>query len=259
MAADAWIDARVVDQRRWSDGLYSIEIAAGAVDFEAGQFTRLALPIDGQLVARPYSFVNAPGEDHCEFYYGVVPGGPLTARLPQLAPGDTLRVSRQPSGFMVLSELPDAEQLWLISTGTGIGPFLSILATPAPWQRFGRVVLAHGVRQRSELVYAERIAALRTQHGERFRFIPLLSRDRVEGPASAAGAAALAGRVTQALADGGLEHAAGLELSAAPGRAQVMLCGNPAMVSEATELLKGRGMKKHRRRDPGQITVENYW
>ena len=258
MAGDAWIDARVVDQRRWADGLYSVAVAAGAVDFEVGQFTRLALPIDGQWVARPYSFVNAPGDDHCEFYYVVVPGGPLTARLPQLASGDTLRVSRQPSGFMVLSELPDAEQLWLIATGTGIGPFLSILATPAPWQRFGSVVLAHGVRQRSELVYAERIAALRTRHGGRFRFIPLLSRDHV-GPASAAGAAALPGRVTTALAEGTLEQAAGLELSAAPGRAQIMLCGNPAMVSEATELLKGRGMKKHRRRDPGQITVENYW
>src|SRR5262249_54133073 len=152
------------------DRLYSIVVDAGELAFEAGQFTRLALDIDGLEVARPYSFVNAPHEAHCEFYYVVVPGGPLTARLPALSAGDIIRVSRQVSGFLVLSELPDADVLWLLCTGTGIGPFLSILATETPWRRYGRVVLAHGVRRANELAYAERIAGLARQYGERFSF-----------------------------------------------------------------------------------------
>ena len=247
-----WIDAKVVGQRRWTDALRSITIDAGPLGFEAGQFTRLALCLNGEWVARPYSFVNAPGDPHCEFYYVNVPGGPLTAELPRLASGDPIRVSRQVSGFLVLSELPEAEQLWLVSTGTGIGPFLSILATPAPWQRYRSVVLVHGVRHLPELAYAERVAELARTHGERFRFVPLLSRDAVELRPGA-----LAGRIPQALHSGALEAAAGLALSA--GASQVMLCGNPAMVSETTEVLKTRGLKKHRRRDPGQISAENYW
>ena len=161
-AGSAWIDGRVVSQRRWTDTLRSLVVECEPPAFEAGQFTRVGLMVDGELLARPYSFVNAPGDAHCEFYYVIVPGGPLTTRLALLKAGDAILVSRQTAGFLVMSEVPDiigpagAEAegrsvLWLLSTGTGIGPFLSILSTPEPWQRFSAVVLAHGVRHVAEL------------------------------------------------------------------------------------------------------------
>jgi ferredoxin--NADP+ reductase len=149
----------------------------------------------------------------------------------------------------VLSEVPDADTLWMLATGTGIGPFLSILRTPAPWARFGHCVLVHAVRRAEELVYRDVLAALAARHGERFRSVSFVSRE--------AHAGALAGRIPAAIVDGRLERAAGLALAA--DTSQVMICGNPAAVTDITATLQARGMKKHRRRDPGQITVENYW
>ena len=244
-----WIEGTVVGQRRWTDSLYSLQVRAAVGPFEAGQFTKLALGIDGEMVARPYSFVNPPREQPCEFYYVVVPGGPLTPRLARLEPMDVVFLAPNPSGFLVLSEVPDADTLWMISTGTGIGPFLSILRTDTPWSRYRHCVLVHAVRHADELVYRDTLDAIAAQRGDRFRMVRFVSRAVHPG--------ALAGRVPAAIADGRLERAAGLELSAATS--QVMLCGNPDAVADTTEALKARGMKKHRRRDPGQITVENYW
>jgi len=244
-----WIEGTVVAQRRWTDRLYSLQVRADVGPFEAGQFTKLALGIDGEMVARPYSFVNPPREQPCEFYYIVVPEGPLTPRLARLEANDAVFLAPNPSGFLVLSEVPDAEALWMIATGTGIGPFLSILRTDTPWTRYRHCVLVHAVRHADELVYRETLDAISLRRGDRFRRVPVVSRAVHPG--------ALEGRVPAAIADGRLETAAGLPLSAAAS--QVMLCGNPDAVDAITEALKARGMKKHRRRDPGQITVENYW
>jgi len=239
----------VVGQTRWTERLYSLQVAANGPAFQAGQFAKLALEIDGEMVARPYSFVNAPGTQPHEFYYITVPGGPLTARLATLVPGDDIKLSPSVAGFLVLSEVPDAQNLWLLATGTAIGPFLSILATDAPWRRYREVVLVHAVREAAELTYRDTIQSLMQQHPSQLRVVSFVSREASVG--------ALNGRVPQAIADGRLEDAAGVALSAAAS--QVMICGNPAMVTDTVEALKARGMKKHRRRDPGQITVENYW
>jgi ferredoxin--NADP+ reductase len=244
-----WIEGRVAGQKRWTERLYSLRVEAEVGAFEAGQFARLALDVDGERVARPYSFVNAPGEQPCEFYYVEVPGGPLSPRLARLSAGNAVFVAPNPAGFLVLSEVPRAATLWLLATGTGIGPFLSILRTPAPWERFGHCVLVHAVRRADELVYGDVIAALAARHGERFRRVSFVSRETR--------ADALAGRIPAAIADGRLERAAGLALAAES--AQVMICGNPDAVTDITATLLGRGMRKHRRREPGQITVENYW
>jgi ferredoxin--NADP+ reductase len=244
-----WIEGRVAGQRRWTERLHSLQVDAEVGPFEAGQFTKLALDVDGERVARPYSFVNAPGARPCEFYYVEVPAGPLSPRLARLASGDAVFLAPNPSGFLVLSEVPDADTLWMLATGTGIGPFLSILRTPAPWARFGHCVLVHAVRRAEELVYRDVLAALAARHGERFRSVSFVSRE--------AHAGALAGRIPAAIVDGRLERAAGLALAA--DTSQVMICGNPAAVTDITATLQARGMKKHRRRDPGQITVENYW
>jgi ferredoxin--NADP+ reductase len=201
------------------------------------------------MVARPYSFVNAPKERPHEFYYVTLPDGPLTQRLCKLGAGDAIYLAPRPAGFLALSEIPDAENLWLISTGTGVGPFLSILKTEAPWQRFRNVVLVHAVRYAGELTYRDSLSRLLEEHGEQMRVVSFVSREEKPG--------VLHGRVPLAIEEGRLEAAAGVALSAKTS--QVMICGNPEMVTDTNEALTRRGMKKHRRREPGHITVENYW
>jgi ferredoxin--NADP+ reductase len=245
-----WIEGTVVGQRRWTDRLYSLQVEADVGAFEAGQFTKLALGVHGEMVARPYSFVNPPRQRPYEFYYVEVPDGPLTPRLAKLEARDVVFLAPNPSGFLVLSEVPDADTLWLIATGTGIGPFLSILGTETPWTRYRHCVLVHAVRHANELTYGDTIGAIAARRGEQFRMVPFVSREPHPG--------ALEGRIPPAIGDGRLERAAGgLELCMKTS--QVMICGNPDAVGGITDALKARGMKKHRRRDPGHITVENYW
>ena len=123
-----WIEGAVAAQTRWTERLFSLKVEAD-ISFEAGQFAKLALPVEGEMLARPYSFVNAPDERPHEFYYVTLPDGPLTQRLCKLVAGDRVYLAPRPAGFLALSEVPEGENLWLISTGTGIGPFLSILKT----------------------------------------------------------------------------------------------------------------------------------
>ncbi len=250
--AQQWIKGRVSGRRRWTDALFSLQVDADPLDFEAGQFIKLALPLNGDMVGRPCSFVNAPHRRPHEFYGVTVPGGPLSPHLAALKEGDDIYLASRPSGFLVLSEVPDGDSLWLISTGTGIGPFLSILGTDTVWRRFRQVILVHGTRHMSEQTYRDAIAAIGVAHPDRFRLVSLLTGDQ-----AGVDAHTLAGRIPQAIADGRLERAAGVPL--APESAQVMLCGNPAMVSDASAVLLSRGLKKNRRRTPGNITVENYW
>jgi ferredoxin/flavodoxin---NADP+ reductase len=244
-----WVEGTVAAQKRWTEHLFSLKVEAEVAAFEAGQFAKLALAAGDEMVARPYSFVNAPKERPLEFYYVTLPDGPLTQRLCRLGAGDRVYLAPRPAGFLVLSEVPEGENLWLISSGTGIGPFLSILKTETPWRRFRQVVLVHAVRRSEELTYRESIERLASEHGEQMRAVSFVSRETREG--------ALPGRVPAAIEEGRLEAAAGVVLSAKTS--QVMICGNPEMVADTSAALARRGMKKNRRRDPGHITVENYW
>jgi len=247
--AQQWKEGRVTAKVAWSESLFSLRVAADIEPFSAGQFTKLGLDIDGEIVGRPYSLVNAPDELPLDFTFTVVPHGPLSARLAALEPGDAILVAPRAAGFLVVHEVPPSAHLWLIATGTGIGPFLSILRTPAPWARFDRVVLVHAVGHANELIYADTVRAVSAAHPERFGFIPFVSREATDY--------ALAGRIPAAIADGRLERRAGLRIDAQAS--QVMLCGNPQMVEDTTAALLARGLKRHRRRDPGHISVENYW
>jgi ferredoxin--NADP+ reductase len=193
--------------------------------------------------------VNAPREKPYEFCYNLVVEGPLSPRLARLEPMDVVFFAPGASGNFVLGEIPDAEHLWLIATGTGIGPYLSMLRTEAPWKRFRKVILVHAVRHASELIYRDAIEAVHAAHKDAFRLVSFVSRERHAG--------ALGGRIPDAIANEGLERAAGVDLSARSS--QVMLCGNPDMVTDVVEVLKVRGMKRHRRREPGHISVEPYW
>ncbi|HSU62687.1 MAG TPA: ferredoxin--NADP reductase [Burkholderiales bacterium] len=242
-----WLETKVLDNRHWTDTLFSLRVAGPALAFEAGQFVRLALDIGGERIARPFSFVNPPADPVHEFYGIVVPEGPLSPRLARLQPGDTLYVASNPAGFLVLSEVPEAETLWLISTGTGIAPFLSILRTEAPWRRFRNVVLVHAVRHAKELVYRDLI--LDISRKQKLRYVSFVSRE--------AHPDSLTGRIPAAVRDARLEQSAGLKI--APESSQVLLCGNPDMLKDATAALMERGLRKHRRRSPGQISVESFW
>lgn len=244
----AWLAGRVLENRPWSDTLFSLRVECSHLRFEAGQFVRIALDIGAERIARPFSFVNAPDDPIMEFYGVIVPEGPLSPRLARLAKGDALFVADNPSGFLVLSEVPPAEDLWLVATGTGIAPFLSILRTAAPWQRYRRVILVHGTRRANELVYRDMIEEVGRNFPGRFSYVRFVSREKSP--------TALQGRIPAAIRDGRLE-AAGVPIT--PERSQFMLCGNPDMLKDVAAALAERGLRKHRRRAPGQITVESFW
>ena len=247
--AQQWVEGRIVERIDWTDRLHSLRIEAQIEPFRAGQFTKLGLAIDGEIVGRPYSIVSAPGDPVLEFYFSTVDEGPLSPRLSALKAGDAVQVAPKPNGFLVLEEVPPAIHLWLVSTGTGIGPFLSILKTAEPWRRFQRVVLVHAARTAAELSYRRAIASVAEAEPKRFTYIPFLSREETDY--------ALKGRIPQAIANGRLEARAELAIDAALGH--VMLCGNPAMVEDATTALAARGLRKHKRKEPGQISMETYW
>ena len=238
-----WLVGRVLENRHWTDALFSLRVEAPRLDFQAGQFVRIAVE---ERVARAFSFVNPPQDPVLEFYGIVVPQGPLSPRLAALRAGDRLLIASNPAGFLVLREVPPVKTLWLVSTGTGIAPFLSILRTDEPWTRFENVVLVHAVRHTAELVYQEMIRQISRERG--LRTVTFVSREAAPG--------SLAGRIPAALRDGRLESAAGLALD---HDAHVMLCGNPDMLRDAQAALGERGLRKHRRRNPGHISVESFW
>ena len=199
---DNWIEGKVVDNHHWTDQLYSLKVEAAIEPFKPGQFGRLALDIDGERVYRPYSFVNPPDAPPLEFYSITVPGGPLSNRLVQLGPGDSVWIAPKGYGLMTLDQIPDADTLWLLSTGTGIGPFLSIARSEDTWTRFRQVVLVHAVRHARELSYGDTLDAIAARRGDAFRPVRFVSREDQPD--------CLGGRIPAAIDDGRLEQAAGL-------------------------------------------------
>lgn len=247
--AQQWTQGRVSGKRAWTDTMISLQVCADIEPFEPGQFIKLGLDIDGEIVGRPYSLVNAPDQQPLEFTFSVVPSGPLSPRLAALDMDARVLVAPRANGFLVLREVPEAAHLWLMASGTGIGPFLSILRTDEPWQRFERVILVHAVRHAGELIYADAVREIAEQRSRRFAFVPFVSREATDF--------ALSGRIPQAIADGRLEARAACVIAAESSH--VMLCGNPRMVEDTTAALLARGLRKHRRKEPGHISVENYW
>jgi ferredoxin--NADP+ reductase len=249
----AWIEGRVAGRRRWTDSLYSIGVEAPSLTFTAGQFARLALPAPpgakDPMISRPYSFVNPPHGSPHEFYFILLSEGPLSPRLAALEAGESLWLAPRASGLFSINETAEADSLWCLSTGTGIGPFLSMLRSEDPWTKFERVVLVHSVRHAEELTYRDELAGVARARPGRFDYVQMVSREAHGG--------ALAGRIPAAIEDGRLEGRVGLSLT--PENAHAMLCGNPAMVDDVQKVLAARGMRRHRRREPGHVTLETYW
>ena len=244
-----WVEGAVLENIHWADNLFTLKVDAQVDTFIAGQFTSLALEIEGERIARPYSYLSAPGKQPLEFFFYTATDGVLSNALVNLKSGDPIWIKQQANGFFTLDEVPAARDLWMFGTGTGIAPYLSILNSAEVWQRFDNIVLVHAVRSLADLKYQEMIAEFQQQYGERFHFQAFISREVV--------ADTINGRIPVALQDGSLEKAVGRELNIE--HSQLMLCGNPDMVKDAMQVLKARGFSKNRRRTPGQITVENYW
>jgi ferredoxin--NADP+ reductase len=223
--------------------------------FRAGQFARLGVTkADGSTVWRAYSMVSSPHDEFLEFFSIVVPGGEFTSELSRLDVGDTLLVERQAIGYLTLDRFIDGRDLWLLSTGTGVAPFLSILQDFEVWEKFERIILVYSVREARELAYQELIAGLAqrdylSEHAHKLRFIATVTREQHPE--------ALNGRITTLIESGELERAAGVTLTAEHSR--VMLCGNPQMIDDTRKMLKQREMHLSLTRRPGQVAVENYW
>lgn len=245
-----WIQGEVIRHTAWTPTLFSIYIRAAIEPFKAGQFTQIGFKQqDDKMIFRPYSFVNSPNDEILEFFYNIVPSGVLTPSLAQLKPGDPIWVSRKPSGRFTLEEVGEGAYLWLLSTGTGSSPFLSLLRTSELWERFTKVIWAHSVRQSLELTHQTVIKALDQQYGERFCFIPIVTRETEAG--------VLHQRLPILIQNHILEQHS--QLSLLPSESQVMLCGNPSMIKEVTAALEAKGFVLTHPKKPGNITIENYW
>jgi ferredoxin--NADP+ reductase len=216
--------------------------------FRPGQFMNLGLQLADGFVSRSYSLASAP-EQPLEVLLARVGEGALTPALFELGVGDKVTLDPKPQGFFTFDYVPPHRELWLLATGTGLGPFLSMLRSGVAFERAERVILVHGTRGVTELAHRAELEALVGERGPGFRYLPVLSRQAEPG--------LLAGRLTHLLESGELERRAETALS--PASAHVMLCGNPSMIDDVIALLAPRGLKRHRQRTPGHITTEKYW
>ncbi|WP_374500025.1 ferredoxin--NADP reductase [Zoogloea sp.] len=241
--------------RRWTPRLFSFRMTRPAhFHFRPGQFARLGLDgEDGQTFWRPYSMVSTPDDPELEFLSIVVPGGAFTSRLETLRVGDTIRFNTLSFGFLTTDTFDSGTTLWMLATGTGLAPFVSLLRDPATWRQFPRLVLVHGVRHGAELAYRDELLRLVDEApvpgGGSLRYLSAVTRESVSG--------ALSARIPTLLASGDLQQAAGWPLDREVSR--IMICGNPDMVQDTRSWLTAQGFRPHRRKEPGQFLVELGW
>ncbi len=244
---DGWVPLKLRDRRRWNDLLETFTFEGWSSPFDSGQFVTLAAELGQDWVKRHYSIASRSGQP-LELFLTLVPEGRLTPHLYAMAPGDRIWCWPKPRGHFRLEKVPDGTDLWLVGTGTGLSPFLSMIRDGACFDRFNRVVLIHSVRHSEDLSYRAEIEALVAQWPA-LSYVAATSREQSEST--------LYGRVTTALSSGELEARVGLTMDAE--RSQVMLCGNPAMVNEMKGLLEARSMPVHKRSAPGNVHMEQYW
>ena len=177
-----------------------------------------------------------------------MPDGKLTPALSDLNVGDKLFAMEKASGFFVMNEVPDGDDLWMLATGTGLGVFISLLKTNEPWDRFRNIVLVHGVRAANELTYKDQIDEFSDKFKERFTYIPTVTREKKDSFLNL--------RIPAGLKDSKFQEIAKLDITS---KTQVMICGNPDMINDTVSLLEKSGLERNRRSKPGNITLEKYW
>lgn len=255
-AGTNYTEERILSIRYWSPKVLSFRTTRYAnFRFTAGHYARLSLPTaeQGAWVTRPYSIVSPVWADYLEFLAVLIPDGAFSQQLAHAQPGGTLRIEKPAYGFLTVDRLAPGTDLWLIASGTGIGPFLSILQEPAVWQHYRRLIVVHSVRQSAELAYRDEILALPQQDtlrdgSAKLSYLPVVTREP--------GATALASRIPELLADGRLEQAiAPIDVA----YSRMMICGNPEMAADLRRQLQTRGFATGRRGIAGQMAFEQYW
>lgn len=243
-----WIESEIIEHTHWTDTLSSLRFKGNVLPYKAGQFTKVGLKIDGEVISRPYSYVSAPEDGFLEIVYVSVPDGILTPELQKLKIDDKILVMDKATGFFVMDEVPDGKNLWMLATGTGLGVFISLLKTDNPWKRFEKIVLVHCARFGNELIYQEQIESFNKKYGDQFTYIKSATREKVDD--------CLGIRIPQAIEDNSFEKIASTEINK---DSQFMICGNPDMINDTVEILNKSGLERNRRSKPGNITLEKYW
>lgn len=247
------MEERVLSVRHWTDRLFSFTTTRDTgFRFRNGEFTMIGIKVDGKPLLRAYSVVSPNYEDTLEFYSIKVPDGPLTSRLQHLKEGDAIIVGRKATGTLVIDNLRAGENLYLLGTGTGLAPFLSIIRDPETYERFAKVVLVHGCRQVAELAYGARSVEELRQHeflgegvADKLFYYPTVTREPFRNQ----------GRITDLIASGKLFEDIGLPpLDTA--RDRVMLCGSPQMMVELRAMLDARGFEEGNHGEAGDFVLE---
>ncbi|ACO79988.1 NADPH: ferredoxin reductase [Azotobacter vinelandii CA] len=245
---------RVLSVHHWNDTLFSFKTTRNpSLRFENGQFVMIGLEVDGRPLMRAYSIASPNYEEHLEFFSIKVQNGPLTSRLQHLKEGDELMVSRKPTGTLVTSDLLPGKHLYMLSTGTGLAPFMSLIQDPEVYERFEKVVLIHGVRQVNELAYQQFITEHLPQSEyfgeavkEKLIYYPTVTRESFHNQ----------GRLTDLMRSGKLFEDIGLP-PINPQDDRAMICGSPSMLDESCEVLDGFGLKiSPRMGEPGDYLIE---
>jgi len=246
--------ATVLDVHHWSDRLFSFTTSRDpGLRFESGQFLMIGLPEEKKPVMRAYSVASAKWEEQLEFFSIKVPGGRLTTRLQTLQPGDEILLSSKPTGSLLIHDLEPGRNLYLLATGTGLAPFLSIIKDPETYERFERVVVAHGVRYVADLAYHDHLQRELPQHewlgewiNEQLYYYPSVTREPFRRE----------GRLTHHFQSGRMMEELGVE-PLDPAHDRAMLCGGEAMLDEFRSLLDDRGFRAAQHiGDPGQYVFE---
>lgn len=228
----------VVSVHHWTDTLFSFRTTRNPTfRFRNGQFTMIGLEVEGRPLLRAYSVVSPNYEENLEFFSIKVADGPLTSRLQHLNVGDPIIVSRKATGTLVLDNLLDGRNLYLLGTGTGLAPFMSIIRDPDTYERFAKIVLVHGVRKVDELAYADLIAHDLPRHdhlGEQVRdqlvYYPTVTREPFRNQ----------GRLPDLIANGKLCSDIGFP-QIDPKTDRAMICGGPAMLKDMRAVLDQAG------------------
>jgi ferredoxin--NADP+ reductase len=243
----------VLSVHHWTDRLFSFTTTRDmGLRFSNGHFTMIGLTVNNKPLLRAYSIVSPNYEEHLEFLSIKVPDGPLTSRLQHIQVGDSIIVGRKPTGTLLIDYLLPGKNLYMLSTGTGMAPFLSVLRDPETYERFEKVILVHGVRQVNELAYHDYLTQELPQHellGEmvssQFLYYPTVTREPYQHM----------GRITDLMESGQLFADLGLPaLDPTPDR--VMICGSPQMLKDLKSLLEQRGFQEGNTTRPGDFVIE---
>lgn len=245
---------RVLSVRHWNETVFSFTTTRNpSLRFENGHFVMIGLLIDGKPLMRAYSIASANHEEFLEFLSIKVADGPLTSRLQHVKPGDEVLVSHKPTGTLLLDDLRPGKRLYLLSSGTGLAPFMSLIKDPKAYERFEKIILVHGVRYRSELAYRDFIEWELTHHeylGEQVRnqlvYFPTVTRERFR----------YQGRVTSLIETSKLFEDINMP-SLDPATDRVMICGSPAMLADLSAILDARGFRVSPHvGEPGDYVIE---